>query len=71
MTALVLAQYNLELKTGIETNFSDFVIAGVLLQIHNGILRLVAYILKKLTPAECNYIIYNKKLFAIVKSFEV
>ena len=31
----------------------------------------VAYFSKKLTPAECNYMIYDKKLLAIVKSFEM
>ena len=45
--------------------------AGVLLLMHNGVLRLVAYFSKKLTLAEYNYIIYNKKLLAIVKSFEI
>ena len=38
---------------------------------HDGVLRPVAYFSKKLTPAECNYMIYDKKLLAIVKSFKM
>ena len=38
---------------------------------HNGVLRLVAFFLKKMSPAECNYVIYNKELLAIVKRFEM
>ena len=71
MTALILAHYNPELETWIKTDFSDFIITGVLLQMHNRVLKLVAYFSKKLTLAECNYIIYNKELLAIVKSFEI
>ena len=38
---------------------------------HNGkVLKPVAYFSKKMTPAECNYMIYDKELLAIVKSFE-
>ena len=38
---------------------------------HNNVLRPVVFFSKKMSPAECNYIIYNKKLLAIVKSFEI
>ena len=38
---------------------------------HDGVLRPVAYFSKKMTPAECNYMIYDKELLAIIKSFEV
>ena len=34
-------------------------------------LRLVAFFLKKMSPAQCNYVIYNKELVAIVKSFKM
>ena len=40
-------------------------------QMHgDGVLKLVAYFFKKMTPAKCNYMIYNKELLAIVKGFE-
>ena len=45
-------------------------VAGVLLQMHSKVLKSVAYFSKKMTPARCNYIIYDKKLLAIVKSFK-
>lgn len=68
--APVLAHFNPELETWVETDSSDFVTAGVLSQMHDGVLKPVAFFSKKLTSAECNYMIYDKKLLAIVKSFE-
>ena len=50
---------------------SDYVVARVLSQKDNkGVLHLVAYFLKKMSPAECNYKIYNKELLAIIWCFE-
>ena len=69
-TAPVLAHYDSKLETWVETNASDFVVAGVLSQMHGEVLKPVAYFSKKMTPAECNYMIYDKELLAIVKSFE-
>ena len=46
----------------VETDSSDFVTAGVL--------RSIAFFSKKISPVECNYIIYDKELLAIVKSFK-
>jgi hypothetical protein len=37
---------------------------------HDGILRPIAFFSKKLSPAECNYMIYDKELLAIIRSFE-
>ena len=68
---LVLAHYNTKIETWVETDSSDFVIASVLSQMHNSVLRPVAFFLKKMSPAECNYMIYDKKLLAIVKSFKM
>ena len=53
-----------------ETDASDFVIAEVLSHMHNGDLKPVAYFSKKMTPAECNYMIYDKELLAIIKAFK-
>ena len=70
-TAPILAHYDSKLETWVETDASDFVVAGVLSQMHgDGVLKPVAYFSKKMTPAECNYMIYDKELLAIVKSFE-
>ena len=66
----MLAHYDLKLETWVETNASDFVVAGVLSQMHGEVLKPVAYFSKKMTPAECNYMIYDKELLAIVKSFK-
>jgi hypothetical protein len=49
---------------------SNFVTAGVLSQIHDSKLYLVAFFLKKMAPAETNYIIYDKELLAIIQAFE-
>ena len=66
-----LTHYNAKLKTWVKTDSSDFVTAEVLLQMHNGILRPVAFFSKKMSLAECNYMIYDKDLLAIVKSFKM
>jgi hypothetical protein len=50
---------------------SDFITAGVLLQMHNGVLQLVAFFSKKISPTKCNYMIYNKELLAIICLFEL
>src|SRR3984957_8747814 len=68
--APVLAHFDPEKETWIETDSSDFVSAGILSQMHNGILRPVAFFSKKLSPTECNYMIYDKELLAIIRSFE-
>ena len=69
-TAPVLAHYDSKLEMWVETDASDFVVAEVLSQIHgNGVLKPVTYFSKKMTPAERNYMIYDKELLAIVKSF--
>jgi len=55
----------------VETNVSDFVSISVLSQYDDdGTLLPVAFFLKKHSPAECNYEIYNKDLMAIVRAFE-
>ena len=68
--APMLAHYNAKLKTWVKTDSSNFVTAGMLSQMHNGVLRPVAFFLKKISLAECNYMIYNKELLVIMKSFE-
>ena len=37
---------------------------------HDGMLRSVAFFSKKITLQKCNYEIYDKELFAIIKAFK-
>ena len=69
-TAPVLAHYNATLETWVETDSLNFVTAGVLSQMHNDVLRPVTFFSKKMLLPECNYMIYNKELLTIIKSFE-
>ena len=69
-TAPVLAHYDSSLEMWVETDASEFVVARVLSQKYGKVLKPVAYFSKKMNPAECNYMIYDKELLAIVRSFE-
>lgn len=71
LSAPILAYFDPEKETWIETDASDFVTAGVLSQMHNGILRPVAFLSKKMSAAECNYMIYDKELLAIICAFKL
>jgi hypothetical protein len=68
--APVLAQFDPDDDTVLETDSSGYCLGGVLSQFKNGILRPVAYYSKKLQPAECNYPIYDKELLAIIRCLE-
>ncbi|CAE7189385.1 Reverse transcriptase [Pyrenophora teres f. teres] len=65
-TAGMLAHFDSDLETWLETDASDFVTAAVLSQMHGNVLRPVAFVSHKMNPAECNYEIYDKELLAIV-----
>jgi hypothetical protein len=54
----------------VEADSLDYVQGGVLSQMKDGILHPVAFFSRKLTPAECNYKIYDKELLAIVNCLE-
>jgi hypothetical protein len=69
-TDTLLAHFDPDKETWVETDASDFVTAGVISQMHDGVLRPVAFFSKKMNPAECNYMIYDKELLAIIRSFE-
>ena len=67
----ILPYFDPDKECVVETDASDYVSAGKLLQItDNGILHPVAFFSKKHSPAECNYEIYDKELMAIIRSFE-
>ena len=70
-SAPVLALFDYERKTVLETDASDWASGGVLSQYDDeGRLRPVAYFSSKHSAQECNYEIYDKELLAIIKSLE-
>jgi hypothetical protein len=67
-TVPVLATYDYDRKTVLETDASDWASEGILSQFDDkGTFKPVAYFLAKYSAAECNYEIYDKKLLAIIK----
>jgi len=70
-TAPILAYYDYNRRTIVETDASDWAAGGVLLQYDDqNKLRPVAFFSAKHSAAECNYEIYDKELLAIVKALE-
>jgi hypothetical protein len=67
----VLKHFDWDKPAILETDASDYVCAGVLSQDDDkATLHPVAFYSKKMTPAECNYEIYDKELLAIVRCLE-
>ena len=66
-TADILWHFDKDLPITVETNASDFAIAGVLLQLHSDGLQPVSFFLRKLRGAELNYDTHDKELLAIVE----
>ncbi|KAI0994896.1 hypothetical protein K3495_g13285 [Podosphaera aphanis] len=68
---IMLAHFDPHRQTILETDASDFVTAAILSQYDDsGKLRPIAFMSKKMLPAECNYEIFDKELLAIVNAFE-
>ena len=67
----IVQHFDYEKESHVEVDASDGVTGGILSQKDkHGILRPVAYFSKRMSPAECNYEIYDKELLAIVRAFE-
>lgn len=67
-----LSHFDPQKQTFLETDASDYVAAAVFSQYDdNGILRQIAFISKKMLPAECNYGIFDKELLPVVNAFEI
>jgi transposase InsO family protein len=70
-TAPILAQFDPDRKTVVETDASNWATGATMSQYDDdGVLRPVAYISKKNTPAECNYEIHDKELLAIINALK-
>ncbi|SOV09702.1 uncharacterized protein UDID_19291 [Ustilago sp. UG-2017a] len=65
-SAGVLQHFDYHLPTRLETDASDFAIAGVLKQEHEGRWHPVAFYSRKMSLAERNYEIHDKELLAVV-----
>ncbi|UTT88136.1 hypothetical protein NDA17_001758 [Ustilago hordei] len=65
-SAGVLQHFDYHLPTRLETDASDFAIAGVLKQEHEGRWHPVAFYSRKMSSAEKNYEIHDKELLAVV-----
>ena len=70
-TALILAYFDFEKECILETDSSDNISAGIFSQYgDDGLLHPIAFISCKHLSQKINYEIYDKKLLAIIKSFE-
>ena len=68
---VIFYYYNPDYKIVIETDASDYMSEGILSQYNEDeVFHLIVYFSKKHNSAECNYKIYDKKLMAIVHTFE-
>ena len=69
--AFILRHFDPNEQCFVETDSSNYMNASVLSQPDdNGILHPVAYFSRRMSPAECNYEIYDKELLAIIRCFE-
>jgi len=63
----ILRHYDPDRAALVETDASDFAIAGILSQkFEDGKLHPVSFISRKLSPAEFNYDVYDKEMLAVV-----
>ncbi len=62
----ILVSFDHTCMTVMKTDFSDWYINEILLQLMNNVWRLCVYYSKKNTSAECNYEIYNKEMLIII-----
>lgn len=70
LEADILRHFDPNLETIIETDASDFAISAILSQYHGKILHPVAFMSKKMAPAERNYEIHDKELLAVVSAIK-
>jgi len=67
ISSLILYYYNLDFKLMLETDASNRVVAGILLQLYlDGGWYPIAFFLKIIDLAKYNYKVYNKEMLAII-----
>jgi transposase InsO family protein len=66
-----LRHFDPDLPTVIETDSSDYAISAILSQYHGPTLHPVAFMSRKMLPAELNYEIHDKELLAIISSIKL
>ena len=54
----------------LETDASDFAVAGILSQQHSSDIHPIAFFSRKMVPAELNYEIHDKEMLAIISCFK-
>ena len=70
-SAPILVLFDHERETIMEVDALEWCIGGTLYQVDAyGVMRPCAFFLKKNSPAECNYKIYDKEMLAIVRCLE-
>jgi len=67
IAALILVLFDHTCTTVMKTDFSDWCIDKILLQLMNDVWRLCVYYLKKNASAKYNYEIYDKKMLIIIQ----
>jgi reverse transcriptase-like protein/integrase-like protein/chromodomain-containing protein len=71
ITEPALAQFDFDKTTRVEADSSGYCVGGTLLQANpDGLFIPCAFFSGKLTPAECNYEIYDKEMLAIIRCLE-
>ena len=68
ISSLIFRHYDLDLKLILETDASNGVVVGILLQLHpDSKWYPIAFFLKTIDPAKYNYKVYNKEMLAIIQ----
>lgn len=66
----ILIHFDPKKEIQVKTDTLDFISVGILSQMHDRVLKLVIYFSKKISLTKYNYIIYDKELLAIIRSFK-
>ena len=68
---LILTYFDFDKEIWIKIDVFDYIIIVILSQIKlNKLLYSIAFIFRKMLLMKCNYEIYNKEFFVIIKTFE-